>query len=69
MLNLPWVNTVAADRHGNAMYADASVVPLVTTDRFASDCFVVPPLLTFDGSRSACAWGNDPKAPTGAFSS
>lgn len=65
---LPWVNTVAADRHGNAMYADASVVPLVTTDRFASDCFVVPPLLTFDGSRSACAWGNDPKAPKGAFS-
>ena len=40
---LPWVNTVAADRAGNAMYADASVVPLVTTDRFASDCFLVRP--------------------------
>ncbi len=65
---LPWVNTIAADRHGNAMYADASVVPLVTTDRFASDCFLVPPLLTFDGSRNACAWGNDSKAPPGVFS-
>ncbi|HEY0062583.1 MAG TPA: penicillin acylase family protein [Telluria sp.] len=65
---LPWVNTVAADRYGNAMYADASVVPLVTSDKFVSDCFLVPALLTFDGSRSACAWGNDPKAPAGIFS-
>jgi len=65
---LPWVNTVAADRSGKVMYADASVVPLVTTDRFASDCFLVPPLLTFDGSRSACAWGNNPAAPPGIFS-
>jgi acyl-homoserine-lactone acylase len=65
---LPWVNTVAADRAGNALYADASVVPQVTTDRFASDCFLVPPLLTFDGSRSACAWSNNPAAPSGIFS-
>ncbi|SHH73599.1 penicillin acylase family protein [Massilia sp. CF038] len=65
---LPWVNTVAADRNGNAMYADASVVPLVTSDKFVSDCFLVPPLLTFDGSRSACAWGNSATAPAGIFS-
>ena len=26
-LGMPWVNTIAADRHGNAMYADVSVVP------------------------------------------
>lgn len=65
---LPWVNTVAADRDGNTLYADASVVPLVTTDKFASDCFLVPPLLAFDGARSACEWGNDPKAPAGIFS-
>jgi acyl-homoserine-lactone acylase len=65
---LPWVNTVAADRAGNAMYADASVVPLVTTDRFASDCFLVPPLLTFDGARSACAWGSNQQGPAGIFS-
>lgn len=66
-VGLPWVNTIAADRDGNALYADASVVPHVTTDRFASDCFLVPPLLTFDGSRTACGWGQDLLAPTGAF--
>jgi acyl-homoserine-lactone acylase len=65
---LPWINTVAADRDGNVLYADASVVPHMTTDKFLSDCFVVPPLLSFDGSRSACAWGTDPQAPAGIFS-
>lgn len=67
-VGLPWVNTIAADRDGNALFADASVVPHVTTDRFASDCFLVPPLLTFDGSRSACGWGLDLFAPMGSFS-
>ncbi len=67
-VGLPWVNTIAADRDGDALYADASVVPHVTTDRFASDCFLVPPLLTFDGSRSACGWGMDNLAPLGTFS-
>ena len=67
-IGLPWVNTVAADRDGNAMYADASVVPRVTTDKFGTDCFLVPPLLSFDGSRTACAWGNDAQAPAGIFS-
>lgn len=65
---LPWINTVAADRHGNTLYADASVVPHVKTEMFASDCLLVPPLLMFDGSRSACAWGQDPGAPPGIFS-
>jgi acyl-homoserine-lactone acylase len=65
---LPWINTVAADRDGNVLYADASVVPRVTTDQFLSDCFVVPPLLSFDGARSACGWGVDAGAPTGIFS-
>jgi acyl-homoserine-lactone acylase len=26
-LGLPWVNTLAADRHGRVLYADVSVVP------------------------------------------
>ena len=67
-VGLPWVNTIAADRDGNALYADASVVPHITSARFASDCFLVPPLLTFDGSRTSCAWGLDQFAPLGAFS-
>jgi acyl-homoserine-lactone acylase len=68
VVGLPWVNTVAADRDGNALFADASVVPHVTSNRFASDCFLVPQLLTFDGSRTACGWGLDQFAPLGTFS-
>lgn len=67
-VGLPWVNTVAADRAGNVLYADASVVPHVTTDTFMGDCFLVPPLLSFDGSRNACAWGGDSGVPAGIFS-
>jgi len=67
-IGLPWINTIAADRAGNTLYADASVVPRVSTDKFASDCLVTPPLLMFDGSRSACAWGQDAGAPDGIFS-
>jgi acyl-homoserine-lactone acylase len=68
VVGLPWVNTIAADRDGETLYEDASVVPRVGTDKFASDCLLVPPLLTFDGSRSACGWGNDAGAPDGVFS-
>jgi acyl-homoserine-lactone acylase len=67
VVGLPWVNTVAADRHGNTLFADASVVPRVAPDKFASDCMLVPPLLTFDGSRTVCGWGQDPGAPEGIF--
>lgn len=68
VVGLPWVNTVAADRAGNALYADASVVPRVTTDKFAGNCLPLPTLVLFDGSRSACGWGQDANAPAGIFS-
>jgi acyl-homoserine-lactone acylase len=68
VVGLPWVNTVAADRAGNALYADASVVPRVTADKFAGDCLLLPALVLFDGSRSACAWGQDANTPPGIFS-
>jgi acyl-homoserine-lactone acylase len=68
VVGLPWVNTIAADSEGKTLFADASVVPHLTADQFASDCFVVPALLTFDGARSRCAWGSDRGAPTGIFS-
>jgi acyl-homoserine-lactone acylase len=67
VVGLPWVNTIAADRYGETLYADASVVPRVGTEKFASDCLLVPPLLTFDGSRAACGWGRDGSAPDGIF--
>jgi acyl-homoserine-lactone acylase len=67
IVGLPWVNTVAADRDGNTLYADASVVPRVGAEKFATDCLVVPQLLMFDGSRSACGWGQDVGVPAGIF--
>jgi acyl-homoserine-lactone acylase len=66
-VGLPWVNTIAADRNGETLYADASVVPRVGGEKFVSDCLMVPPLLTFDGSRSACGWGKDAGVPEGIF--
>lgn len=68
VVGLPWVNTIAADRYGGTLYMDASVVPHVGGQKFASDCLVVPALLAFDGARSSCAWGSDPDAPAGVFS-
>ncbi|WP_240980045.1 penicillin acylase family protein [Ramlibacter agri] len=67
---LPWVNTIAADRQGNAMYADLSVVPDVSAAMLES-CAPSPAaaalfdragLAVLDGSRSACAWSRDAAA-------
>ena len=68
VVGLPWVNTVAADRAGNALYADASVVPHMDATKFANGCMLLPAALMFDGSRSSCAWGQDANAPAGIFS-
>lgn len=69
-VSVPWVNTIAADREGRALYSDISVVPNVP-DSKATGCSGVLGLVTYtalglptlDGSRSACAWGTDPDAP------
>jgi acyl-homoserine-lactone acylase len=67
IVGLPWVNTVAADKEGNTLYMDGSVVPHMRVDKFASTCLVYPALLGFDGSRSECAWGQDEDTPPGIF--
>jgi acyl-homoserine-lactone acylase len=63
----PWVNVIAADRRGRAYYADDSVVPNVDAAKMRS-CANLPKsdlllsaggVVLLDGSRSACAWGND----------
>jgi acyl-homoserine-lactone acylase len=66
---LPWVNVIAADATGEALYGDHSVVPRVT-DALAAACIAPPfqPLYAatgqavLDGSTSACALGRDPDA-------
>jgi len=64
---IPWVNTIAADDKGEALYADISVTPHVT-DTKALTCGTAVGQATFaglrlpvlDGSRSMCEWGTDP---------
>lgn len=68
---MPWVNTIAADRAGNVLYADHSVVPNVPDD-VAAQCMTpigrvldqVAGLPGLDGSRAsgACAWRTDEDA-------
>lgn len=67
VVGLPWVNTVAADREGNALYADASVVPHMYADKFVNGCLLLQAALLFDGSRSSCGWGQDAGAPPGIY--
>lgn len=64
---IPWVNTIAADSTGHALYADIGTVPHVT-DAQAQQCNTALGAVTFsqlrlpvlDGSRTACDWGSDP---------
>ena len=66
---LPWVNTIAADRAGNALYADYSVVPNVSVAHLAT-CATSPQAqalaaartFLLDGSKAACNWPVDPAA-------
>ena len=66
---IPWVNTIAADRRGKALYADIGAVPNVP-DEHARVCntalgqaltaYIGLPVL--DGSRSDCDWVEDDRA-------
>ncbi|MGR4869131.1 penicillin acylase family protein [Variovorax sp. LARHSF232] len=67
---IPWINTIGADREGNAMYADLSVVPDVSAELLKS-CAPSPAaaglmntagLAVLDGSRAACEWKRDSAA-------
>jgi acyl-homoserine-lactone acylase len=66
---IPWVNTIASDDAGDALYADISVTPHVTDDQarlcdtaVGAATFAALRLPVLDGSRSSCEWGSDPDA-------
>ena len=72
----PVFHDLAADRHGEAFYGEISTIPFVTAEQLDS-CVggLVGPLLanatsnviiTLDGSRAECEWGEDPEAPAGS---
>ncbi|MEO1490272.1 MAG: penicillin acylase family protein, partial [Pseudomonadota bacterium] len=62
-LGIPWVNTIAADREGNALHADITAVPNVST-QMAQDCstpmsgLFAARVTLLDGTRSECDWGD-----------
>ncbi|MFH8802084.1 penicillin acylase family protein [Streptomyces sp. NPDC017936] len=73
---VPFFNTVASDRKGNALYADIQATPNIT-DEHAKSCLTttgqllfnpglrpsnVPPVSVLDGKRSECDWPDDPNA-------
>ena len=73
---MPWVNTIAADRNGAAMYADVSVIPDVSTEQLmrcapskpAAALFIMAglPVLTV---RKASATGSVIRLPSNRGSS
>ncbi|HEX7354490.1 MAG TPA: penicillin acylase family protein [Mycobacteriales bacterium] len=76
-LAIPTFNTIAADDTGHALYADVGNTPNVPQSLIdaclpqgaAQLVFSVGGVVTLDGSRSACAWADDPGTPVpGIFS-
>ncbi len=70
-LGVPWVNTIAADRDGNTMYADVSVVPDVDAAQLARCAPSAAAaalrnsasIFVLDGSKSTCDWKRDSGSP------
>ncbi len=69
---VPWVNTTAADKDGNAYYADITVVPNVPNEladkckfSFLSDLLsqVQPGLPLLNGEKKECDWVVDTASP------
>jgi acyl-homoserine-lactone acylase len=63
-LGIPWVNTIAADRNGDVLYADITATPNVSAEKMKA---CAPPsgmgplaatarIYVLDGARAACDW-------------
>lgn len=61
---IPWVNTLAVDEGGRALYLNQSVVPYVDQQLLSacSNPKASGRLVVLDGSRSACQWKVDAQA-------
>ncbi|MBL8325674.1 MAG: penicillin acylase family protein [Rubrivivax sp.] len=70
-LGTAWVNTIAADRQGNAFYADVSTVPDVDAAMLqrcrpsdgAARLLGGAGLVVLNGSKADCQWRRDPASP------
>ena len=64
---MPWVDTIAADSQGHALYTDIGSFPDIT-DALAARCntplgdelYQEAGMPVFDGSNPGCTWGTDP---------
>ncbi|HKR98240.1 MAG TPA: penicillin acylase family protein, partial [Candidatus Dormibacteraeota bacterium] len=64
---VPWVNTIAADSRGQALYQDNSVVPAVSRHKIATCIpaglpqvvYQAAGVVTLDGSRPECGWAKE----------
>ncbi len=73
-IGIPWVNTIAADRYGDAFYGDVSAHPHAST-QLVENCvrgllqqtLTDAGFLTVDGSDSACELGQDDDTVAGVF--
>ncbi|WP_137938627.1 acylase [Chitinivorax sp. B] len=67
---LPWVNTIAADRAGDTLYADIGAAPNVSAALYqqcgqfplSKAVYAASGMLLLDGSTAACEWVQDPLA-------
>ncbi len=60
-LGIPWVNTIAADRFGDALHADVTAVPNVSAEKAKTCATPIAGLfaefaILLDGSKAACDW-------------
>lgn len=67
-LGIPWVNTIASDRHGDALHADVTAVPNVSAAKAKACATPLSPLfgrlaVLLDGARSDCEWDRAPGTP------
>lgn len=68
-LGMPFINTIAADRHGDALYADITAAPNVSAAKLAAcaptggTANPAPGVFALDGSRAACNWDVVPGTP------
>jgi acyl-homoserine-lactone acylase len=67
-LGIPWVNTIAADRFGDALHADVTAVPNVTAEKVNACATPISGLfaelaILLDGSKAACDWDIAPGTP------
>jgi acyl-homoserine-lactone acylase len=63
-LGIPWVNTIAADRNGDVLYADVTATPNVSAEKLKAcapasglgPLAATARIYVLDGSKAACDW-------------